>query len=263
MTPYYKLPNWWPLCDAIRKDMNAEMPRMVLAEYVEENGHHDLAAGIRDAWTEGLVYFDDYSDEGYSEPWASRSKTTQVSYNRGFIQYVNSTSLTRVRSILSQLVRANIVLSVACGQKARKVRRNYKWYFDDEGHKRGEVYKLPMYLQPYVPVKHETAGKAYDAFSRGMIEWAIASNCDGSEGAFMNRNAGIKRLMGRVERYAPTVRNAIIAGVYGSKVASTYSEFISNRLPYVRERQPIVASVDPSVDPACTDPPDSVGPASQ
>lgn len=255
MTPYYRLPLWWQFCDDIRKDMNDYAPRVILADYVDENGHHDLANGIRDAWREGLVYEDEHSVDGVRESWMPRSRSLHVSYNRGFVHHISSTSLPHVRSILSQLVRANIVLAVVVGVQPRKVRKNYKWYFDDAKHNRAYTGYLPMHLQQYVSTKHETEGKAYDSFSRGMIEQAIEKNCDGTEGMFMNREIGIKRLMGKLGRHSPLVRNAIIAGVYGAKMGDAFME-VTSRSPFVPVPSPTDPSASPSVDPACIGQPD-------
>ncbi len=233
MTPYHKLSNWWGLCDAIRGNMDDEFPRMVLAEYVEENGHHELAQGIRDAWRERYKYYDEYEYEAATP--RNGSYTLKVDFHSGFVSSVSCPHPNMLRRKLGELVRANIVLfaQVETKHAAKRKDGRYAWLFRDR--EKG----LPMYqnqidleLKNYMDVAYGSDREATNGLSRALISRAIDQNCDGTEGKFLSRNQGA---------------NIMIAsrGTGRSWLGRTISQMYAAPVP-----PPIASAEFPSDDPA-------------
>lgn len=233
MTPYHKLPAWWDLCDAIRANLDDEHPRMVLADYVDENGHHDLANGIREAWREGAVYSDDYEYEFNEHNNLGGVNSIRIDFNRGFVVSVSCPHLNAMRRKLGELVRANIVLFAQCERKhAKKKGDFYQWNFSTERMKcRQESFTLTTDLGDYIGRIYPTDRDATIAFSRGLIAQAIEQNCDGTEGRFLSRFG------------------LAAQGLEALSFRRLFERWANAPLPVVHAPPLIVSSESPSTDP--------------
>lgn len=249
MTPYHKLPLWWDLCDAIRVDLNNEFPRMALADYLDENGHPEMAQGIRDAWREGAVYFDEYEYGAMGlNPENQYLQILKIDFNRGFVVSVSCPHFNMVRRKLGELVRANIVLWAQPTGKHAGNHKNgrYEWRYSADRVDMSRAEILPYDMAKYNTGMYASDRDATIGLSRMLISQAIEQNCDGSEGKFLCRHNGANLIVGNFINDRPSGFSGGLEGFMRS----------IGPMPGDLSPLPIAASESPSVDPSCTDQPD-------